>query len=85
VAPTGLPQVPQNRNPGWSAAPQEAQPIGAGAARASGAPQSGQDAKLGSFSRPQRAHFEGFAMCAILRQARGGAPRRARRPRQEFG
>jgi hypothetical protein len=47
-----LPHVPQNRNAGWSGAPQDAQVAadGEGGAR-SGSPQSKQNVKLGSFSR----------------------------------
>jgi hypothetical protein len=78
----GVPQFPQNLKPGCMAAPQAAQ---AGEAPAGGAgglrgwPQSRQKAKLGSFSRPQRAHLTGFDI-PPFRHAWGiGSTRRSRR------
>jgi hypothetical protein len=59
--------MPQNRKPGWSAAAHfgqspEVSRAGGGAGARSGWPQSRQNANEGSFSRPHRTHFEGFAM-----------------------
>ncbi len=62
AAPTGLPHTPQKRNPAWTGAPQEPQLAPPGACARRGAPQSRQNAKLGSFSRPQRGHRVGFDM-----------------------
>jgi hypothetical protein len=58
-----LPHTPQNRNPGWSGAPHEAQSSSDPAwSPARAWPQSRQNANPASFSLPQRAHRVGFAI-----------------------
>jgi hypothetical protein len=50
----------------------------AGAGGLSGWPQSRQKAKLGSFSRPQRAHLTGFDIPPFRHARAGGSTRRVR-------
>jgi hypothetical protein len=65
--PTGFPQTPQNRNPGWIAAPHAAQIVVSrdGVVARSEWPQSRQYAELGSFSRPHRGQGVGVAMAPL--------------------